>query len=1113
MIVRREFMFWPSTHQRLLPRRLSFIKMGKFASLMAVFLSMASTLMCGVEDLSPRKIGAGLVAKSGHCVTNVAQFRTLSGADYLEGCEFHLTGTITLADTNRDLLVLQDPTGAVALNFRMADRQLQFGQLVTLDGTNCCPLFAGFPDYPYRPSGWEIRNSFDTPTNWGEYHLTRMRGYLQPPVTGNYRFWIASDNSSELWLSTDANPAQARRIASVVRFGFVNPHQWSKYPSQRSELIPLKAGEVYYLEALAEQTDQAENLSVAWQVPPADESAINVIEGRYLAPWSDNRGPIHAQTSGILREFWTNYTAGDLTGVGGARPFEAALCVNDVSATVCGPGELPKPDTISLNQRMPAGNNYRWVQFEGTVEFKAANADGGVLEISDGLAVATVRVLHLDFKKISSLGNVAVRVEGVCEGARDRNNYLVPGLIWVPQANCISFLKNATTNAVGTRPEELSPVLSESGSNQIMQGFYGTQGVVTFSDRVFNKDYIVLQEDAAVMLVNVANRPFRNRLKVGQRAELGGLLDPLKTPPEITPIFVADLGRDPLPVPVLQPMISSRAVNQEGRWSELEGVVHSVNPNGTLSVVTKGGTACLWLGETPSNSLAGYLDARLRARGALMFNLLEAPLLLVPSRSYLDVVEPPPENPFGIASCSIASLRSETAEAPSGHRVLVAGEITYRDAHSFFMQDSSGGIRVQTSNSATGQVGETVQVVAFSGAIGAARVLTDPLVRPAQLAGSVSSKALDLSEALSLINKGTLVHLDATLLDRKTNGSTQILELQEQHRVFAATLTASPSKLPELLPGSRLRITGVCDDETPTLTVAGEKSTSLTFPSSLNILLRGAQDVTLLSGPPWWTWKKASILVAMLLTILTVALLWVRLLHRRLERQQTAQLAFSQEVLGKLEEERRRIAVNLHDSLGQTLLVIKNNAILATQAMPAGEGVRSRIDEISNTTSQAIEEIRRITHGLRPYQLDRLGLTQAIRTSVNQAAENGSISFATRVEDIDGVFDKDTEIHVYRIVQEAVTNVVKHAVATETAVVIKRRSNVVSLSIRDNGKGFDPATPSSRPHDLGLGLTGIGERVRILGGTLAIESKPGEGTILTVDIPIKIHPSACEHEK
>jgi signal transduction histidine kinase len=178
--------------------------------------------------------------------------------------------------------------------------------------------------------------------------------------------------------------------------------------------------------------------------------------------------------------------------------------------------------------------------------------------------------------------------------------------------------------------------------------------------------------------------------------------------------------------------------------------------------------------------------------------------------------------------------------------------------------------------------------------------------------------------------------------------------------------------------------------------------------------------------------------------------------------------------------------------------------LLGIQRPPDVQGLRQRLDEISSASSQAIEEVRQITHGLRPYQLDRLGLTQAIRTSVSQATANDSISFATRVEDVDGLFDKDAEIHFYRIVQEAVTNVVKHSAATEAAVVIKKRTAAVSLSIRDNGRGFDPAKPSFGPHDLGYGLSGIAERVRMLGGTLAIDSRPGEGTSLTVEVPLRI---------
>ena len=268
--------------------------------------------------------------------------------------------------------------------------------------------------------------------------------------------------------------------------------------------------------------------------------------------------------------------------------------------------------------------------------------------------------------------------------------------------------------------------------------------------------------------------------------------------------------------------------------------------------------------------------------------------------------------------------------------------------------------------------------------------------------------------------------------------------------------------------------------------------------------MRSPLDVIVLSGPPWWTWRRTATLVGALLTVLAVTLLWVHLLRRRLERQQAAQLAFSRQVLERLEDERRRIAVNLHDSLGQILVAIKHHALLAIQRPADGQGLRLRLDEISGATSQAIEEVRQITLGLRPYQLDRLGLTQAIRASVGRASGNGSILFASRVEDIDGLFDKDAEIHVYRIVQEAVTNVVKHSVATEAAVVIKKKPGVVSLSIRDNGKGFDPAKPSSQPHDVGYGLSGIAERVRILGGTLTIDSRPGQGSSLSVEVPLPV---------
>jgi len=119
---------------------------------------------------------------------------------------------------------------------------------------------------------------------------------LHPPVTGEYTFWVGSDNSSELWLSPDADARHAKKIAFVPRFGWVGVHEWSRYASQRSEPVLLQAGQTYFVQAFQEQTTRGDNLSVAWQGPGLKQS---VIDGAWLTPWS-RRAWITAQSiSGV----------------------------------------------------------------------------------------------------------------------------------------------------------------------------------------------------------------------------------------------------------------------------------------------------------------------------------------------------------------------------------------------------------------------------------------------------------------------------------------------------------------------------------------------------------------------------------------------------------------------------------------------------------------------------------------------------------------------------------------------------------------------------------------------------------------------------------------------
>ncbi len=128
------------------------------------------------------------------------------------------------------------------------------------------------PNYPYKPTRVEMLETFEGPTNWGDNYGTRMFGWLTPPQTGEYTFWIASDGVSELRLSTDASPANAKLIAGVSTT--TNPREWGKETNQKSAPVTLQAGQKYYLEALHMEATGNDNLAVSWQGGPITTQAV-----------------------------------------------------------------------------------------------------------------------------------------------------------------------------------------------------------------------------------------------------------------------------------------------------------------------------------------------------------------------------------------------------------------------------------------------------------------------------------------------------------------------------------------------------------------------------------------------------------------------------------------------------------------------------------------------------------------------------------------------------------------------------------------------------------------------------------------------------------------------
>ena len=223
---------------------------------------------------------------------------------------------------------------------------------------------------------------------------------------------------------------------------------------------------------------------------------------------------------------------------------------------------------------------------------------------------------------------------------------------------------------------------------------------------------------------------------------------------------------------------------------------------------------------------------------------------------------------------------------------------------------------------------------------------------------------------------------------------------------------------------------------------------------------------------------------------------------RSVERERRARDEFTQRLIASQEAERSRIAGELHDSLGQNLLLIKNRAQLALASGAIPPDLAWQLESIQDMAGQSITEVRQISHDLRPYQLDQLGLTRALEALVDGAARNTGFQFTKKLDAVDDVLSPDAATNLYRIVQESLNNILHHARAHHAHVALERDLRELRLLVEDDGRGFTPGEPAPARTEGGFGLRNVAERVRILGGVLCINSAPGRGTRVELTIPL-----------
>ena len=251
-----------------------------------------------------------------------------------------------------------------------------------------------------------------------------------------------------------------------------------------------------------------------------------------------------------------------------------------------------------------------------------------------------------------------------------------------------------------------------------------------------------------------------------------------------------------------------------------------------------------------------------------------------------------------------------------------------------------------------------------------------------------------------------------------------------------------------------------------------------------------------------------SVLFALLagVVISTAGMLRMRWLERRATEQRqraeetTAEIrSLSVQLRHAQEEERRTISRELHDDVGQQLTALRMELGTLERLRSASDGeFDARIAELKTITEQSLHVVRDIAAALRPSVLDDLGLAAAIQKQAREFSKRTGVDVSVNV---DGPFDVLRDPHrtyIYRIVQEALTNCAKHANARHITVTLVDRGATTELTVADDGVGFD----STRPPKSGLGLIGMDERVRELGGVARIQSTPGRGTTIHLTIPL-----------
>jgi signal transduction histidine kinase len=460
----------------------------------------------------------------------------------------------------------------------------------------------------------------------------------------------------------------------------------------------------------------------------------------------------------------------------------------------------------------------------------------------------------------------------------------------------------------------------------------------------------------------------------------------------------------------------------------------------------------------------------------------------------LTVEQPAPTDLFAIPRKAASELLLFDPRAGVFQRVKVSGQIIHLREAEFFMMDGSNGIRFIAKHPAALEVGDLADVVGFPELSAGAPMLREAVVRKTGHAALPKAREIGADDLIRADLDSTRVRLQGLLVNLRSTPTEQALEMRVGLRSFFAVLPSLDKNVPAIPAGSRLEMTGTCVMQGLSQGVA-----------SFGLLLNSPADIVVLARPPWWTLEKLLFILGALACVLAVTVLWITQLHHKVGQRGAEleiQIRERQRVQQQhaMEQERARIAQDLHDELGSGLTEI---SMLGVRALSVSGGVEKRgqyLEQMSNQARQMVTVLDEIVWAMNPTHDSLASMVSYFSLYAERFL--GLANIAWRLEGPfqpeDYAVDSRHRHQLFLAFKEALTNVVRHAQATEVRLNIQMEQGQIRLTIADNGRGWVEAGPTEEMD----GLANMRARLEKLGGRFEVSSKTGQGTIVRFDLPL-----------